>query len=60
MKIKITTHREIKDIDFDLYINSLEKEGISINRKQLLDKGEFSFTNNDGITKVSTTYKIVK
>lgn len=59
MKIRITTDREIRDSDYDIYIKTLQKQGVPVNGRNLLSQGEFSYTNRNKYTTTTTTYKIV-
>jgi hypothetical protein len=58
MKIKITTIREIADIDYDDWIQSLQRNGISINAKKLKEEGSYTYADDLGFTKATTTYEI--
>ncbi len=69
MLIETTTRRELEATDFWLWANatieainsvSLEKTLTLDDFIKLLRKGEFSFENNLGYTKVKTTYRIIK
>jgi len=59
MKILITTEREIRDDDYWVWIDALNKVGVKINGQQLLDTGIGRIEDDLGHTKAITTYEIV-
>ena len=60
MNIRIVTERYLDDREYWNWIEALKEEGLKIDGKKLLKTKEFSFTNDLGYTKATTTYKILE